>query len=461
MNEGRLKAGRRVSVAVKGVLVWLAVFTPSIAVGALIAFLGGSAVLGAVVTQVLFLALSVVIAGLVLKRGYRALGFRGVSLSVMVKAFILSLTIAVSMAYVGLHLVSTQGFKPPVPGIVGNAALYLLVALVLAPVCEETLFRGVLLGYMLEEGAGPRVSVVVSAAVFSLAHLLPFSTAPLPQRVLVVCAAFVAGVIAGALRVRTGSIVPAVITHSCFNLGGSIASCVGTIVTSAHMLVAVLVAVGMSLLVLVLSSGITGLVAKHVKGMSEATSGALTQALIVVTTLVMAFLVLREPSVLGSVSAPPTALAEGVACAGLIALALTLATSLLRKVAEECKPPVKFGSVWELAVLVFLVAPVGEELLFRGLVEGYLLASGVGLHVSVVVPALLFSLMHVAPFKSSGKFCLVTVLASAFVLGVVAGFFRAVTGSITIPIVIHAMFNLPSLRRYAQYRKCGAAQPRP
>ncbi len=224
MSEGKGRVGRYVLATAKGILLWLAVFVPSMIIGALATLLSGNDVLGAVLIQVLFLVLSIVITRLALRRNCEFLGFRGVVPALMVKVFLTTLAIAVAIAYVEFYLVSTHGFKSPVPGIKQNIALYIFMALILAPVCEETLFRGVLLGYMLEKQLDSWISIITSAALFSLVHLLPFSAAPIHQRIFVVSTAFMMSIIAGHLRRKTGSIIPAVITHSSFNLGGSIVS---------------------------------------------------------------------------------------------------------------------------------------------------------------------------------------------------------------------------------------------
>jgi len=80
----------------------------------------------------------------------------------------------------------------------------------LPPVAEELLFRGWLLSAL----AGERptrgrlaAAVVVQAALFALAHLLP-------ERM---PATFSLGLVAGVLRVATGSLLPAVVLHSVHN----------------------------------------------------------------------------------------------------------------------------------------------------------------------------------------------------------------------------------------------------
>ncbi|MFC5137477.1 CPBP family intramembrane glutamic endopeptidase [Actinomycetospora rhizophila] len=79
-----------------------------------------------------------------------------------------------------------------------------------------------------------------------------------------------------------------------------------------------------------------------------------------------------------------------------------------------------------------LLVPLGEELLFRGLVYGVL--RRVGRVFGVVVTAAVFALAH----------GLNVVFAAAFVLGVVNALLYERTGSIWPPAAAHATFNLIS-----------------
>lgn len=81
-----------------------------------------------------------------------------------------------------------------------------LTATVLAPLFEETLFRGVLLPVM-GQRLGALGAVLASAAVFALAHLSLGELVPL----------FVLGVGLGLLRWRTGRLAPGVFMHGFWN----------------------------------------------------------------------------------------------------------------------------------------------------------------------------------------------------------------------------------------------------
>jgi membrane protease YdiL (CAAX protease family) len=84
--------------------------------------------------------------------------------------------------------------------------LFAITAIVLAPLFEETLFRGVLLP-VLGKRFGGLWGVVISALVFGIAHL---SLGELP-------ALFVLGLGLGWLRLQSGRLAPSVLMHGLWN----------------------------------------------------------------------------------------------------------------------------------------------------------------------------------------------------------------------------------------------------
>ncbi|WP_371734144.1 lysostaphin resistance A-like protein [Synechococcus sp. CCY 9618] len=85
-------------------------------------------------------------------------------------------------------------------------ACFAFTALLVAPLFEETLFRGVLLPVAGQRLGGP-AAVVLSAAVFAVAHLSLGELAPL----------FVLGLGLGWLRWRSGRLASAVLMHALWN----------------------------------------------------------------------------------------------------------------------------------------------------------------------------------------------------------------------------------------------------
>ena len=211
--------GRGLLGVVKGLAVWLAAFAPSAFVGGMTYALIHDAFLSAVVTQVLFAATSALVAGLALRDLRGTLGLRMAGLSESAVALVLGVATSCALAWAALRIPGSEAFTQPVPGLEVGTFRQIALALALAPVGEEVLFRGLLLGYTLRESASPAVAIATSAALFAAIHALPYQTAPAAQKALVLITAAIMSVIAGYLRKRAGSVIPAIATHTAFNLG--------------------------------------------------------------------------------------------------------------------------------------------------------------------------------------------------------------------------------------------------
>lgn len=96
---------------------------------------------------------------------------------------------------------------------------------VLVPVGEEVLFRGFLLGTLLDlfrrRHVGPHSAawaVLISAAAFGIGHLGNLGHVETAFVILQVFVAFVFGVVAGHVRVRTDSVLGPVLMHATMNV---------------------------------------------------------------------------------------------------------------------------------------------------------------------------------------------------------------------------------------------------
>lgn len=90
--------------------------------------------------------------------------------------------------------------------MVDGSLVTLVSVCVLAPVLEETLFRGLLLrGFLLRYP--PSTAIVHSAAVFGLAHFNVYQF----------CAAFLIGLILGEIYRRHRSLLPCILLHGAYN----------------------------------------------------------------------------------------------------------------------------------------------------------------------------------------------------------------------------------------------------
>jgi len=125
-------------------------------------------------------------------------------------------------------------------------------------------------------------------------------------------------------------------------------------------------------------------------------------------------------------------------CAGLlVGIAVTLIGTLISAIIEF-KPM----SYWEMPfiyqILCFwLLAPVGEEAVFRGLAQGYLRAHIEGsfrlgkwrVSYPALIAALLFGLVHTIIIGEGANLPMtIFTVCMAFVIGLMAGYFRDETG---------------------------------
>lgn len=102
-------------------------------------------------------------------------------------------------------------------------------------------------------------------------------------------------------------------------------------------------------------------------------------------------------------------------------------------------------------LLSWIGVPIQEELIFRGLFQGYLAAhikrsitiSRWRLTIPALIGAIVFSLVHLALLSVEAALGgVLFIVVGAFILGIVAGYFRAETGSLIGPIIVHSLFNL-------------------
>jgi len=112
------------------------------------------------------------------------------------------------------------------PGPLGGLTLtpwqvYLCFA-VGAPIQEETIFRGLLQSTLAKSLTGAPAIAAVSAIAASVLVAALFGAVHLVVGPWTALAALVLGVFAGELRRRSGSLLPAIVCHAIFNLGGMV-----------------------------------------------------------------------------------------------------------------------------------------------------------------------------------------------------------------------------------------------
>jgi membrane protease YdiL (CAAX protease family) len=99
-------------------------------------------------------------------------------------------------------------------------------------------------------------------------------------------------------------------------------------------------------------------------------------------------------------------------------------------------------SYFTLAVLAIVVlAPLIEEILFRGLLQTYI-RQHIGSKQAIVVSAMCFSLFHYTAGQGLGN---VSIIISLFILALFLGFIYEKRGSLFAPIFLHSLFNTVSV----------------
>ena len=88
-----------------------------------------------------------------------------------------------------------------------------------------------------------------------------------------------------------------------------------------------------------------------------------------------------------------------------------------------------------LFIAVVIIAPLGEELLFRGFFQKILEDNWKDITKSVLVTAVIFSFIHMNPFW----------FAQIYILGILLGFLAWKTNSIIPPLILHSLNNLIAL----------------
>ncbi|PIQ19684.1 MAG: hypothetical protein COW65_19355 [Cytophagales bacterium CG18_big_fil_WC_8_21_14_2_50_42_9] len=102
-------------------------------------------------------------------------------------------------------------------------------------------------------------------------------------------------------------------------------------------------------------------------------------------------------------------------------------------------------------LFIWIWSSVVEEVLFRGLIQSYLgnfkqklfIIRKAVISPAVFVSALFFGGLHFSLFKLDSNLFFVTgIVLNAFILGLIAGYYREKTGSIWPAVFIHIIFNV-------------------
>lgn len=138
------------------------------------------------------------------KEFYRPCKWQFFLIAVLLQFGLFSLTFLNILFQEALEGWGFSGAEVTLPSLEGAKILpVLLVVGVLPAIFEETLFRGILTGTMHRQGWGALLTVLISAAAFSLFHANPIQT----------IYQFLCGAAYALLAVRSGSVLPTMIAH--------------------------------------------------------------------------------------------------------------------------------------------------------------------------------------------------------------------------------------------------------
>lgn len=149
------------------------------------------------------------------RAGWAALGVRGAPWQrfAVVPALFVAELLLLALVNLGVGQLAGGFENPQVDALTGGAALgagelaaLLLLVAVVAPLAEELLFRGMLYP-LLRVRMGPAPAILLNAALFAAAHVIP----------LLLPGLFVVGLFLAYLRERSGSIWPSVLLHAMQN----------------------------------------------------------------------------------------------------------------------------------------------------------------------------------------------------------------------------------------------------
>jgi membrane protease YdiL (CAAX protease family) len=110
-----------------------------------------------------------------------------------------------------------------------------------------------------------------------------------------------------------------------------------------------------------------------------------------------------------------------------------------------------YGSIINLIIGVWILASIAEEVFTRGLIQGFLSPLtgfgfslwGTRISIPVLISGLFFGLMHLGILSTGANFLSVAIIVIfAFILGIIAGYYREKSGSLIPAIIVHICGNM-------------------
>ncbi|MEB3759311.1 MAG: CPBP family intramembrane metalloprotease [Desulfurococcales archaeon] len=211
------------------------------------------------------------------------------------------------------------------------------------------------------------------------------------------------------------------------------------------MIITILKAIGIWAVIFI-PGGIAGSIASRIIPVERKILSGVTSQLMFITMSLVITLFFTDGLRLSGLQFSSCCVIRAVLYSGALAITITLTLIVVQK-EHNYEPPFLPSSLIEAVIVAFLLAPFSEELMYRGVVEGYLL-SNASQFIAILIPAILFSLMHIIPFRDAPKPVFATLLIGAFLLGLVAGYYRALSNSIIPAFASHSIMNVIGFLQY-------------
>ncbi len=202
------------------VLLWIIVFIPSSMLGVVI----GSRIASGhrrilsigIATQTLFIVLSLLIIHLFKLGDVIVFTVDRISLTESIVVFALLLAVSLIMNWANRKYVNDIGLIPT-QLLDESRVLVFTTLLVIAPLGEEVLFRGLLEGYLMIHNEPVYIAVTIPALLFTLIHLQPIK-----KNIVLLVEVLIGGLLLSYVRIITTSLIPVIAGHSALNVGGII-----------------------------------------------------------------------------------------------------------------------------------------------------------------------------------------------------------------------------------------------
>ncbi|WP_300675648.1 type II CAAX endopeptidase family protein [Soonwooa sp.] len=101
-----------------------------------------------------------------------------------------------------------QKFEAQMKGLAMDNVSMIIMTVILAPILEELVFRGVIQKSIIKNGVNPRIAIFISAFVFGAFHVYPWQFV----------GAFLLGIVLGLVYEKTQSLVLPILLHAFNNL---------------------------------------------------------------------------------------------------------------------------------------------------------------------------------------------------------------------------------------------------